>query len=282
MIDAAGKRRAVAGDAIAAVCRQRLSRSAQMTPRPAHRGFRPRPSSAPPCGYCAIRWAWWMISPAHQPCDASALAELARDLEPGVEAKTVAADARRQQDAGEPGIEHVLADSAGMRRASSAAAARSANIGASARARSTISCSVCALRGRRGGCARATCRAPMLGRIVRRRQVQPPADREQLQVVALDHPAPNAERRLQHDGDGDRTHQHQIDRAVIGQHFAQHDVDQHADERSLQRADAADHDHEDHDHRPVVDAKSLPRARCAVFAGRSSPPISPVQAAVAR
>ncbi len=82
------------------------------------------------------------------------------------------------------------------------------------------------------------------------------ADREQLQVVALDEPAPNSGRRLQHHGDGDHAHQDQIDRTVIGQQLAQHDIDQHADERPLDGADAADDNHENHDDRPVVDAET--------------------------
>ena len=91
---------------------------------------------------------------------------------------------------------------------------------------------------------------------VHRRQPQPPADREQLQTVALDHPAPDAERRLQHDGDGENAQQDQIVGAVVGQQFAQQDVDQHADERAFDGADAADHHHKDHHHGPVVDAEA--------------------------
>src|SRR5580704_7364277 len=104
-------------------------------------------------------------------------------------------------------------DSWGMRRASSAAVARSAKRGAMVRTRSMISSLVALWVGEGGmrlllslGCLRRR----------RRRQHQAPADREKLQIVALHHPAPNPRRRLEHHPNGDHAHQDQIDRAVVG------------------------------------------------------------------
>ena len=68
--------------------------------------------------------------------------------------------------------------------------------------------------------------------------------------------APDSRWRLEHDDDGNRAHQDQIVGAIVGQELAQDDKDQHADKRALERADAADHHHEDDHHRPVVDAES--------------------------
>src|SRR4029078_8006335 len=76
---------------------------------------------------------------------------------------------------------------------------------------------------RRGACHRAALRADPLAprnderlisnvrlsplrRLISWRQRQPAADREELHAVALNDKAPDAERRLQHDDDGEHAH----------------------------------------------------------------------------
>src|ERR1700730_3663175 len=75
---------------------------------------------------------------------------------------------------------------------------------------------------------------------------QVPADREQMQVEALGDEAAEPVPGLEHDRDRDHAQDDEIPRAVIGEQLAQPEIDQHADDRALERADAADHHHEDH------------------------------------
>ena len=67
--------------------------------------------------------------------------------------------------------------------------------------------------------------------------------------------APEARRRLQHDDDRHDAEDHQVDRAEVGQRLAQQEEDDRADDRPLDRADAADHHDEDDVGGPVVDAE---------------------------
>src|SRR6185436_16931693 len=73
---------------------------------------------------------------------------------------------------------------------------------------------------------------------------------------ALADEAPDALRRHQHGNDGDAAQDDEIPAAEAGEELAQHEEDQRADDRSLDGADAADDDDEDHVGGPVEHAEA--------------------------
>ena len=77
-------------------------------------------------------------------------------------------------------------------------------------------------------------------------------------------------RREQHDGDADQAEQQQIPGAVVGEQVLQREENDHADDRPLDGADAADHDDEDDVGGPVDDREGGVRRDARLLHDRSA------------